>query len=783
MSRAALVVAAVGTALALLLGGGPLSRQPHRAPAGRSSVPRAAQGPISAALGADDPAYRVRLRRNGLYALSPSQRFRVAFTAGAVSVASPTGRLSMALTGVGDRRLEHPLRLVAPQEQRNRVAYRDGAVTEWYANGPLGLEQGFSISRLPNRPGHRPLTLALHIGGDFRPVLAGGGREVLFHAAGHGATLRYTGLFASDAGGRTLHAWLAVHGRSLLLSVDARRARYPLRIDPLIQAAELTASDGSDGDQLGDAVAFSGTTIAVGAPQHAVAGHQGQGAVYVFSAPSSGNWHDAYQTAELTASDGALGDGLGSSVAISGSTIVAGAPAHGAGGAAYVFSLPASGHWQSSTQTAELTASDGGAGDELGNSVGASAGTIAAGAPEHTVSANGGQGAVYLFSEPTTGAWKNARQVAELTASDGTAGDQLGYSVAISGTTIAAGAIGHTILGRTAQGAVYVFSKPGSSGWTNRTQTAELAASDGQSGDGLGDSVATSGSTIAAGSILHSVGANGEQGAVYVFSEPSPAGWKNGFQTAEMTAGDGAAGDQLGYSLSIAGGTIVAGAPEHTVAGAAARGSVYVFSQPSPGGWRNARQTTELTASDGGPGDELGSSVAISATAIAAGAPEHAIAARGKPGAAYVFGGPTPSQPILTNLKQSHRTWRPGKGLARITRAASAKAPLGTTFSFALNTSARVTFVFTQRITGRRAGRTCVAQNPANRRAPRCIRTVSRGVLAFTGHNGTNKVYFEGAISRSHRLRPGNYTMIALASATGLVSPPRTLRFAITRTS
>ncbi len=289
------------------------------------------------------------------------------------------------------------------------------------------------------------LTLAL--AGDLRPVLDDDRRSLRFDGAGGRAALRYGGLVATDARGHSLRARLSLRGTTLRVAVDVQGARYPLRVDPFIQAAELTASDGATGDELGDSVAISGTTIAVGAPQHTVAGHQGQGAVYVFSEPASGGWRNARQTAELTASDGTAGDELGYSVAISGSTIAAGAPAHGSGGAVYVFSQPTSGRWRSATQTAELTASDGSVGDELGDSVGASGPTIAAGAPEHTVAARGGQGAVYMFSEPTSGGWRNTKQTAELTASDGAAGDELGYSVAISGGTVAGTAIGHATFG------------------------------------------------------------------------------------------------------------------------------------------------------------------------------------------------------------------------------------------------------------------------------------------------------------------------------------------------
>jgi hypothetical protein len=743
---------------------------------GLAKLPLAAQGAVSAALGANDPAYRVRDHGNGLYALSPEQHFRVSFTGSGASVKSPHGWLSFALAGVGYGRFERPLTHVARQTSGNRVAYRFPLVSEWYTNGPLGLEQGFGVVRPLAGAGRGPLMLSLALGGDLRPVLGARGREVLFVDTGGRAVLRYGGLAVTDARGRMLRAWLALRGRSLRVAVDAQGARYPLRIDPTIQAAELAASDGADGDQLGDSVAISGSTIAVGAPQHAVAGHQGQGAVYVFSEPRSGNWQNASQTAELTASGGASGDGLGSSVAISGSTIVAGAPDHGSGGALYVFSQSTSGRWRSSTQAAELTASDGAAGDELGSAVAISGGTIAAGAPEHSVAGQGGQGAAYVFSQPG-GGWRNSIQSAELTASDGTSGDELGYSVGISGSTIAAGAIGHAFFIHGSQGAVYAFSKP-AGGWRNATQTAELIASDGAAGDGLGDSVAVSGSTIAAGCILHAVGANSQQGAVYVFSEPA-GGWKTAYQTAELTASDGAPGDDLGYSVAISGTTIAAGAPEHTVGGAAARGAVYMFSQPAVGGWKNATQGAKLTASGGGVGDELGSSMAISGSTIAGGAPGHSVFGGAHPGSVYVFASPKPPPPTLTDVRQSHSRWRERSGLETTTRHAPSKLPLGTTFSFALNVEASVAFAFTQRIGGRKIGRECVAQTSKNRRRPPCKRTVTRGVLFFIAHPGKNKVFFEGVLSRKKKLSPGAYTLTIYTAAAGGTSQPRSLSFTI----
>jgi hypothetical protein len=80
----------------------------------------------------------------------------------------------------------------------------------------------------------------------------------------------------------------------------------------------LTAADGVAGDQFGQSVAVEGDTAVVGAPFADGA----RGAVYVFARAGDG-WT---QTAKLTASDGAVRDRLGSSVAIAGDTIVAGAP-------------------------------------------------------------------------------------------------------------------------------------------------------------------------------------------------------------------------------------------------------------------------------------------------------------------------------------------------------------------------------------------------------------------------------------------------------------------------
>jgi hypothetical protein len=240
-----------------------------------------------------------------------------------------------------------------------------------------------------------------------------------------------------------------------------------------------------------------------------------QGAAYVFVKPGSG-WAGATQTAKLTASDGAALNVLGSSVAISGNTIAAGAASLAESfspQAVYVFVRHGS-QWTNATQTAKLTASDGAPGDGFGSSVAISGDTLVAGANFATVGANARQGAAYVFVAPGSG-WANATQTAKLTASDGAAFDNFGLSVGISGDTVVVGANLATEAANTDQGSLYVFVK--GSSWAKATQT-KLTASDGASVDRLGSSVAISGNTIAAGAPGATVNANFLQGAAYVFA-------------------------------------------------------------------------------------------------------------------------------------------------------------------------------------------------------------------------------------------------------------------------
>ncbi len=213
---------------------------------------------------------------------------------------------------------------------------------------------------------------------------------------------------------------------------------------------------------------------------------------------------------KLIASDGAAGDLLGQSVAIDGDTAVVGAPdANGERGAVYVYQRAGNG-W---AQTAKLSASDAGF-DFLGDSVAIEGDTIVAGAPGGTFA---NKGSVYTFARAGAAA---RTETAKLTASDGAAGDVLGGSVAIDGDTIVAGAAGDEVGANATQGSVYTFARAGAAA---RTETAKLTASDGAAGDALGGSVAIDGDTIVASAPGDDVGANTNQGSASIFGDGGPA--------------------------------------------------------------------------------------------------------------------------------------------------------------------------------------------------------------------------------------------------------------------
>jgi hypothetical protein len=583
-----------------------------------SGLPLAAQSSISSSLGRDTARYQAHRKRGRFEVENPQHELVADFTSRGVEIRRGVSHLRLALQGYGYGSAIKIVGRVFPVARRNRVEYRRGSMTEWYENGPLGLEQGFTINEPPGKANSQPLTVVLSVSGDLNAADA---EQQGLEFAGHDgkAVLRYSALSAYDATGRQLKAWEELQNGRLLLSINDTDARYPVVVDPWVQLAELTASVPAQAAQLGYSIAMNGNTIVVGAPFDTVGANFTQGAVYVFVEPPTG-WANMTETARLTASDGTVGDVLGEAVAIGGNTIVAGAA--GANlepnelqGAAYVFVKPANG-WSDATETAKLTASDGATDDFFGSSVSISGDTVAIGADGATIGSNPYQGAVYFFVEPPSGWITTSSFAAKVTTSDGAAGDQFGYSLSLNTDTLVVGARSATIGSNMIEGAAYAFSKP-RSGWvTTSAIDGKLSSADGASGDLLGSSISISGdNTVAAAAPNATVGANTQQGALYVFVEPS-SGWSNMTQTAKLTAAAGKSNDQLGFNVSISpnGKNIVAGAPGNS------SGEVYIYSKPAQG-WVDEKQIAKVTASGGTGAAWLGFGVAVAGGTVVGSAP------------------------------------------------------------------------------------------------------------------------------------------------------------------
>ena len=396
-----------------------------------------------------------------------------------------------------------------------------------------------------------------------------------------------------------------------------------------IQRAKLTADDAASNDSFGQAVAISGATVAIGAYQDDDRGGD-SGSVYVLRRNLRGvdRWG---LEAKVIAGDGASGDQFGQVVALDGDTLVVGAAfadvAGADAGSAYVFNRNRGGadNWG---LVAKLIAGDASAGDFFGSSVAVSGDTVLVGAfaDDDVGSASG---SAYIFERNRGGA-DNWGQVAKLTAADAEATDQFGFSVALSGDTAVVGAQFESSAGNYG-GAAYVFERNqgGADAWG---QTAKLGANDGRANDQFGFAVAMAEETILVGAPgKDDVGAN--TGAAYIFvpNRGSAIPW---IQAAKLSHADADMGDRFGESVAISGETALVGAGRNSDA-AEETGSAYVFSR-NQGGTDNWGQLIKLIAADIAGGDQFGVSVAIDGNFAIIGSPFEDGAASAT-GAGYIF--------------------------------------------------------------------------------------------------------------------------------------------------
>ena len=218
------------------------------------------------------------------------------------------------------------------------------------------------------------------------------------------------------------------------------------------QHSKLVPQDLGRSAAFGEAILIVEDTLIVGAPGHTHGGIRFAGAVYVFVRDGE-NW---VQQAKLTSDDAAASDRFGNALALSGKTLLVGAPLRDTeagkdAGAVYVFSRDGD-TWK---QEAKLEAKSTRKNDHFGTNV-ATTGKIAIiGANVHEENALA-SGAAYSFVN-VDGVWEEREKVVPEDAGLNT---RFGTWVAMSGNTVvvSAGAAPHNVAARSTGTAAYVYS-------------------------------------------------------------------------------------------------------------------------------------------------------------------------------------------------------------------------------------------------------------------------------------------------------------------------------------
>ena len=236
-------------------------------------------------------------------------------------------------------------------------------------------------------------------------------------------------------------------------------------------------------------------------------------------------------------------------------------------------------------------------------------------------------------------------QTAYIKSSNTESNDFFGYSVSISGNTLAIGAYpedsnatginnDQTNNNAPASGAVYIFTRTG----TDWTQQAYIKASNTETSDVFGHSVSLSGDTLAVGAPdedSNVTGINGDQtnnsasasGAVYIFTRTG-TDWT---QQAYIKASNTDANDYFGHSISLSGDSLAVGAYSEDsnatdIGGnqsdntALHSGAVYVFTRIG-NVWT---QQAYIKASNTDANDYFGDNVSLSGESLAVGAKNEA---------------------------------------------------------------------------------------------------------------------------------------------------------------
>ncbi len=490
----------------------------------------------------------------------------------------------------------------------SKLTFSRPGISEWYINEAKGLHHWFQVDK---KVGQGNLWVKLASSGS-KGVQTGPQR---IEFATNQGSVSYAGLKVWDATGKKLPATMQLRGAEIVIGVEDAEAKYPVTIDPLWnEEAILRENPPEPGNYFGQSVSVSGNTAVIGTR----GANTNSGKAYVFSRSGS-TWTEQ---AVLTASDSELNSDFGQSVSVSGDNIVVGAPfADHANytydaGKAYVFSRSGN-TW---TEQAILSPSYPSVYGNFGTSVSVSGNTVIVGEPYATREGNT-SGAAHIFSlfgdtwlqvesmysdqpgnytnfglsvcvngdtaiigEPEATAsgiegagkafvWSRSGGVwtrqTILTASDPQSYARFGISVGCSGDTALIGAAFASANGIPGAGQAYVATRSGAT-WTEQ---AILSASDKSTFSLFGSSVSLSGNTAVVGAYLADPGGTGNAGAAYVFTSSGSA-WT---EVDMLSASDRDVYSYFGTSVSVSGDSAFVGSPNASVFGNSNAGQAYVF--------------------------------------------------------------------------------------------------------------------------------------------------------------------------------------------------------------
>ncbi len=277
--------------------------------------------------------------------------------------------------------------------------------------------------------------------------------------------------------------------------------------------------------------------------------------------------HVAYaKTNTLSSSNSQAGGNFGASVAISGNTIVVGAPTETVSGQVLtgrVYTFDANAGSLNTVLTNPDSQSQ--IGGFFGASVAISGNTIVVGAPGETIGIDSQAGRVYIF-DANTGSLRFALSSPSQEA--GFAGGFFGNSVAVSGSTVVVGAPQETVSGQAQAGHADLFDA------NTGSLIGILTSPNSQFEGNFGFSVAIMG-TISGNTVVVGAPREAPGGHAYIFD--ANTGSLISILTSPNSQAGGLFGESVDVSGTISGNTIVVGAPGETVNGQDAAGRAYTF--------------------------------------------------------------------------------------------------------------------------------------------------------------------------------------------------------------